>query len=402
MTSREKVRRLFEGKSYEGMVIDFGGMYSDGISAIAYAKLLKYLGIEERIKLFDISQQLAAPSLEVVNRLGGDFMLAYRMRLRYGISAKEWKEDVLKDGTKCLVPYTFMPVIDAEGNRNLYMDGKLIARMPKDGFYYDQVSHPLEGVEDVKELEEIFRPEYFQKDEVDYIADEVSHLYRDTDKAIVFGFGGSIFEQGQLDFNYETFYYNLAAEKEIMYAYFEKLTEAYLYNLGQVLSKVGDKVDAIHFRDDLGTQRTLQISVPMYREMIKPFHKKMFDFVHDNYPNIRILLHSCGAIFDVIPDLIDAGVNILNPVQISAKGMVPEKLKKAYGDRLIFWGGGADLQQFVMNHNVQEIKRHVAELIETFNQNGNYIFSQIHNFQHDVPPEKILAIFDTAKQYKNA
>lgn len=399
MNSREKVRRLFAGEKVPGMVIDFGGMYSDGISAVAYAKLLEYLGMRETIKVFDISQQLAAPSLAITERMGGDFMLAYRMRLRFGISCRRWKEDVLADGTGCLVPSELEPNVDDKGNKDLYVNGELMARMPEGGFYYDQVGHPLKDAEEPEDLEN-FQADYFREDETEFIVQEVEDLYNNTDKAIVFGFGGSIFEQGQLDFNYENFYYNLAAEKKLMHAYFQKITDAYMYNLKEVLTRAGDKIDAIHFRDDLGTQNSLQISRSMYREMIKPYHRRMFEYVHSYFPNIRILLHSCGAISELIPDLIDAGVDLLNPVQISASNMVPGELKKEFGDRLIFWGGGADMQQFVVNHDVEEIRQHVEQLIRIFNQDGNYIFSQIHNFQHDIPPEKILAIFDTARKFK--
>ena len=400
MTSREKVQKMLRREPVDGMVIDIGGMYSDGITAEAYAKLIRAIGMpDEQIRVFDVSQQLAWVSPRVADCLGGDFVLAYRMRLRYGISCREWKEDVLPDGTKCLVPSELQPVVDEKGNRNIYVDGKLTARMPKNGHYYDQLGHILIDAQDVSDIE-LFTVERFRQDEVDFIADEVEQLHAQTDKAIVFGFGGSIFEQGQTDFNFENFYYNLLAEPEMMHAYFSKLTDAYVHNLKQVLDRVGDKIDVIHFRDDLGTQVALQVSAETYRSMIKPYHQRMFRFVHENYPGVYCLLHSCGAIFDLIPDLIDAGVDLLNPVQISAKGMEPKRLKMAYGDRIIFWGGGADLQQFVQNHEPDEIRAHVEANIRVLSPDGGYVFTQVHNFQYDTSPEKVLAIYETAKKYK--
>ena len=399
MTSREKVRRMFRGEQVEGMVIDAGGMYSDGFSAEAYANLLDALGMPDgEIKIFDVSQQIAAPSLEVVNALGGDFMLAYRMRKAFHISCRKWKEDRLPNGRVCLVPSELNPVVDERGNKNIYVNGVLTGRMPKNGHYYDYILHPLADAASVEDLRD-FEAERFGDDEVAFMVEEVRSLFQNTDKAIVLGFGGSIFEQGQTDFGFENFYMNLLSEPELMHCYFQQLTEAYLDSLKRILDQCGDMVDIIHFRDDLGTQEAPQISPETYRTMIKPYHQRMFRFVHENYPNVRCLLHSCGAIFDLIPDLIDAGVDALNPVQLSAKGMDADRLKAAYGERLVFWGGGADLQQFVPNHTVEEIREHVVKNIRALRGRGNYVFTQIHNFQYDVPPEKICAIYAAAREF---
>lgn len=398
MTSREKVRRMLRGENVNSMVIDIGGMHSDGFTAEAYANLLKYLGIEEEIRIYDVFQQLAAPSVKVVDFFGGDFMLAHRMRKSFNISCKEWKEDVLFNGAKCLVPSELNPVIDEKGNKNIYVNGVLTARMPKNGHYYDYLAHPLAEVESIDDLAN-YEPECFLDDEVDYIVNEVNRLFKTTDKAIVLGFGGSVFEQGQTDFGFENFYMNLLSEPEMMHHYFDCLSNAHINGLKRILDRCGDKVDVIHFRDDLGTQEALQISPATYREMIKPYHKRMFDFVHQNYPTAHCLLHSCGAIFDLIPDLIDAGIDILNPVQTSAKGMDANRLKITYGDKVVFWGGGADLQFFVPNHTVEEIKEHVEKNIRALKGTGNYVFTQIHNFQYNIPPEKICAIYEVAKRY---
>lgn len=399
MTSREKVRRMLNGEQVDSMVIDIGGMHSDGISAEAYANLLDYIGASDRtIKIYDVFQQIAAPSLEVVNYLGGDFMLAYRMRKNFNISCKKWKEDILPNGAACLVPYELEPVVDENGNKNIYTDGVLTARMPKNGHYYDYLVHILENAESVEDLAD-FEAERFAEDEVDFVVDEVTNLYHNTDKAIVLGFGGSIYEQGQTDFGFENFYMNLVAEPEMMHCYFGKLADAYIDSLKRVLDRCGDMVDVIHFRDDLGTQEAAQISVNTYREMVQPYHKKMFQFVHENYPNVRCMLHSCGAIFDLIPELIEAGVDVLNPLQLSAKGMDPARLKAAYGDKMVFWGGGADLQMFVPNHTVEEIREHVEGNIRALKGTGNYVFTQVHNFQYDIPPEKICAIYEVARKY---
>ncbi len=401
MTSREKVKKMLRREPVDGIVIDFGGMPSDGISAAAYSRLVKALGLPERpVRVYDIFQQIAAPDLDVIDAMGGDFIQAFRMRVRFGISCREWKEDWLADGTPCLVPYELNPEVQEDGSRVIRIDGVPFARMPKDGFYYDQIAHPLELYETEEQLS-LWQPYYMTEDEICYIAEEVDWLYEHTDKAIVFGFGGSIFEQAQRDFNFETFYYNIIAEKELMRAYFRKITDAYLYNLRQLLPLIGGKIQVIQFFDDLGTQTSLQISRELYREMVWPYQKEMYDYVHQICPETGILLHCCGAIYDVIPDLIEAGVDMLNPVQISAAGMDPVRLKQTYGDRIIFWGGGADIQNFVeKTDDIEAVKKHTEDLVKIFSQNGGYIFSQVHNFQHNADVKKILAIYDTAKKYK--
>lgn len=401
MNSREKVKRLFNREPVDGIVIDFGGMSSSGISALAYVKLVEALGLPKRpVKINDIFQQTAQPDLDVIEALGGDFVQALPMRLRFGISSEKWKESVLSDHTPCLVPFEMNPVTDEKGDKYLYVDGVPFACMPKNGLYYDQIAHPLEHSEEIEELEGWPAP-VMKEDEIRFIIREVDELYKNTDKAIVFRLGGSIFEQGQRDFNYEDFYCNLVINKELMHAYFRKLTDAYLYNLKRLLPFIGGQIQAVQFFDDLGAQNGLQISIETYREMIFPYHKEMYSFIHETCPEVKVLLHCCGGIFDLIPSLLEAGVDLLNPVQISASGMDPKRLKEAYGKKLIFWGGGADMQEFVQKtEDLDAIREHVDRLVQTFSENGGYVFTQIHNIQYDVPPEKILAIYETAKKYK--
>lgn len=400
MTSRDKVRKVLAREPIDGIVMDFGAMRSTGINAMAYNKLLKHLGMQDKCAVvYDVFQQLALPHMEVIDRFGGDVVQVHRYEPAFGINIARWKDDVLQDGSPCKVPYDLNPVLNADGSKDIIQGGKCIARMPKGGFYYDQIYRPLQDVEEIEELDS-FNPPVMTDDEVDFIAKEVEDAYNNTDKAILLCFGGNIFEAGQGDFGYENFYANLAGDKELMHAYFDKLATSYVKSLEKLMPRVAGKVDVIQFGDDLGTQSALQISVDMYREMIKPYHSRIYQFIQKNYPQSKVFLHCCGAIFDVIPDLIDAGVQILNPVQISAKGMDPQRLKDAYGKDIIFWGAGANMQTFVQNASVEEICKHVEELIGIFSKGGGFVFTQVHNIQYDVPPEKVVAIYDTAKKFK--
>ncbi|MCK4514651.1 MAG: methyltransferase, partial [Spirochaetaceae bacterium] len=306
----------------------------------------------------------------------------------------------LPDGTPCLYPCEFNPVVDDKGNSTIHVGDLPFARMPRNGLYFDQIAYPLSGVTEKGDLRNCHPAVPMDGEEIDFMVNDIERLYASTDKSIVMIFGGSIFEQSQRDFGHEDFYCNLATAPDLMHAHFERITEANINNLRSVLDRAADKVDVVHFFDDIGSQFALQISPTMYREMIKPYHARQCQFIHENYPDIKVLMHCCGAIFDLIPEFIEIGVDLLNPVQISATGMDPQKLKDTYGKDIMFWGGGADTQNFDQYETIDDVQRHVDGLVKIFSQGGGYVFSQVHNFQADVAPEKILAVYETAGKYK--
>ena len=401
MTSRERVRKMFRGELKNSFCISVGGMANDNMSAYAYANLLKYLGMEDKpIKVYDLFQMIPILDLDVINALGGDFVHAQRPRYRFNMDQKQWRPGTLNDGTPCWYPAEFHPVEEPNGTKWVEMDGERYARMPKGGLYFDIMRHPLADAEDPEDLHLIHPAVVMSEEDIDYTVREIEYLYENTDKAIVLLFAGQLVEQAQRDFGFEPFYCNMAIEKDLMHAYFRMITDAYMQNLTRILERAGDKIDVVWFCDDIGTQQTLQFSIPMYKEMIKPYASEMWGYIHENYENIRVLYHSCGAIFDLIPELIDAGVDLLNPVQISAKGMDPQRLKDTYGKQLMFWGGGTDTQSLAALTDLDAVRENAQRLLEIFSKNGNYVFTQVHNFQADVPPEKIITIFETAKKYR--
>ena len=254
-------------------------------------------------------------------------------------------------------------------------------------------------METENDIDKIPIPETTQE-ELAFIEAEVRNLHEKTDKAILLCFGGNIFEAGQINWGYEKFFIEMALRPELVHYWLQRLTDAYMRDLEKILNVTAKYVHVIQFGDDLGTQETSQLSPEMYRNIIKPYHSRQFQYVRNHYPDVKVFLHSCGAIWDLIPDLIDAGVEILNPVQISAKGMDPAKLKREYGKYLTFWGGGANMQYTVNRGSIEEIKKEVKELIEIFSPGGGYVFCPVHNIQANVSPEKIMAIYDTALDYR--
>jgi uroporphyrinogen decarboxylase len=400
MTSRERIIEAISHREPDVLPVDFGGMRSTGISARAYKNLKDYLGIKEgTVKLYDVFQQLAEPEMEVLNLLGGDVVQLHRLAPAFDIKIDRWKQVRLYDEFVATVPEDYSPVPNENGDLEIRDKGTVIARMPKGGFYFDQVIHPYEKVETYQDIDNIAIPE-ITDEELAFLEKEARKLYEQTDKAILAAFGGNIFEAGQINWGYEKFYVDLAINKDLVHYWLNKLTDAYLRDLDKYLKAVGKYINVIQFGDDLGTQQAPQISTDMYREMIKPYHQRQYEFVRNNYPHIKVFLHSCGAIYDLIPDLIDAGVEILNPVQISAKGMDPLRLKKEFGNDLVFWGGGADMQGLVNFGSIDQIKQHTRELIEIFSPGGGYVFNQVHNIQSNITPEKIMAIYKTALSFR--
>jgi len=400
MNSQERIRCALEHRSPDVLPIDFGGMRSTGIQAIAYNKLLAYLGlVNEETRLYDVFQQLAEPSESIVDRFHGDVLQIHRLKPAFGIDILEWKKGALPDGSSCLVPKNFNPQKNDRGGLDVVSGGTVIATMPEGSLYFDQVIHPYAEVRTFADID-VVPLEGPSADEASFVAAQAAEKRRRSDKAFLFAFGGNILEAGQLDFGYETFYMNLVLEPDLMHYYFGRLVENYIAQLDALIPAMAEYIDLVQFGDDLGTQVATQISVDMYRSMIKPYHAKLFRYVRDRWPNLKVFFHSCGAIADLIPDLIDAGVEALNPVQISAKGMDPAFLKREYGADIAFWGGGVNMQDTVVFGSVQDIKDEARRNIEIFSKGGGYVFTQVHNIQANVPPEKILAIYEAAAEFR--
>ena len=402
MTSRERVRCALEHTEADKVPVDFGAMRSTGINAMAYGELRQHLGLEKKpVKVYDVFQQLGEPHDDVLSLFQADVVQLHRMYTAFGISNEFWKEGKLDNGMEALYPYEYAPVVNAAGEREIRdASGTLIAKMPCGGLYFDLVNHPYADAETAADLEAV-PCETFSVHELDYLQKNAKALYENTDYAILGAFGGNIFEAGQGDFGYETYFMNLSLEKELMHRYNERICEAHLQNLKKYLSAVGEYIDVIQFGDDLGMQNSTQISVSMYREMIKPYHKTLFQYVKKHYPRVKVFLHSCGSIRPLIGDLIDAGVEILNPIQISAADMDPKDLKREFGKDLVFWGGGVSTQTTINTGTLDEIQRSVRENMEIFAPGGGYVFTQIHNFQAGTAPEKVVAVYTEANRVRD-
>jgi len=401
LTSRERVRIALNHEEPDIVPIDFGAMRSTGINAIAYNRLKEYLGIKGgHTKVYDIFQQLAEPEEEIMKIMGADVIQLHRYEPAFGINIAEWKQGKLMDGSDCLYPKDFNPVVNEKGDLDIVKDGVAIARMPKDGYYFDVIHHPYAEVRTMDDIDKIPIPE-ITDEELTYLEKRAKELYENTNYAILASFGGNILEAGQTDWGYERFFMEMALNPDLIHYYLERLTKAYLRDLEKFLNAVGKYIDVIQFGDDLGTQENTQISLSMYKEIIKPYQSRQYQYVRNNYPNVKVFLHSCGSIYDFIPDLIDAGVEILNPVQLSARKMDPVKLKKEFGKHLTFWGGGINTQTTLTFGTIEDIRKEVEELMRIFAPGGGFVFTQVHNIQANIEPEKVVEVYKTANMLRD-
>jgi uroporphyrinogen decarboxylase len=399
MNSRERVLTSLQHKEPDRIPIDFGAMRSTGIAAPAYKKLKQHLGIPGPTKIYDLFQWLAEPDIAVMEIMGADVIQLPRYNSSFGIRLDNWKLWSDPAGEEYMVPGDFDPVQNADGSleiRDKNEPSRVLARMTKSGYWFNPVFFPLAEAKSRRDIEAYDWESCIIGDaEVRTLHEKAKRLHDETDFAILGEFGGNVYEGGHFDFGYQKFMELLLLDKNLAMCYLEKKAENWIESLKKYLPAVRDYIHVIQVGDDLGMQQGTQISLAMYREMIKPFHEKIYRFIKEN-SDLYLFLHSCGSIYDFLPDLIEIGVDIINPVQISAKKMEPEQLKKEFGQDLVFWGGGIDTQGAFSHGTLADICRETEENIKVFAPGGGFVFTQVHNIQSEVPPEKIVTLYKTA------
>ena len=406
MTSRERVAKALNFEKPDRVPIDLGGMRASGIAAAVYEKLKRRAGIGTPTKILDKMQLLAEVEPEVLERFHIDVV-----PLDVGVAAWQMSdackglEKRLFSGQKVQLPPGTNITEAADGSwLQCNSKGRPYARMPKDGLYFDFIRPTMAGKIDPDK----FHPSDTVSDEdLDAIRALARHLYEDTDKAIL-GWGAALsvmglsalladnITQGSLDL----WLTMLIAEKETAHEMMGRYVDAVIKCLELYHQAVGDRCVAWGISsDDAGTQRGELISPALFEEMVVPHYRRLCDWVHAN-TNWKTFLHSCGCIHDYIEHWIGAGIDILNPVQISAAKMDPTALMDEFGGRIVFWGGGCDTQKALPLATPQEVREHVRENIRVFNARGSgYVFNQVHNIQADVPVENVEAMLDAAYEF---
>ena len=410
MTSRERVGKAINFQEPDRVPIDLGGMKASGITAGAYNRLIKHLGLKNKTKVYDTKLMLAVVDEEVKKRFNIDVIPIDMESASWWATKKieDWVPKRLFDGSEVLFPPGTKIKEEQTGDWTLLNpDGSPTSyRMPKAGFYFDDISFDkISGKIDPKE----FKPTTTIPDEkLKILAQYGKHLYGDTDYAML-GWGSGICFVGLSliteRFNIVTmgrpteWMMMLLTEKDTCHEMMDRSIEASISCIKLMNEAVGGYCFAWGIAaDDTGTQRGEFMRPDLWVEMMKPHYKKLCDWIHKN-TKMKTFFHCCGSIYNLIPHLIDAGIDILNPVQTSAANMEPARLKKEFGDRIVFWGGGCDTQKILNAGTPEEVRQHVKERLKIFSPGGGFAFNQVHNIQANVPAENIIAMLDAAYEY---
>ena len=412
-TSRQRVLSAIGHTQPDRVPIDLGGTPSSGISAIAYNNLIRHLELGVGpAKVYDVVQQLAQPDIAVLDRLGVDVI---DVGQAFNRTAESWRMTKLPNGENVLLPAWFSPKTSVDGGWEvLDSDGIRIAAMPASGHFFDQTYFPyVDGYPaDFSNLDQamgkvlwaalVHSPWDHATEEGfwDELRTRTLELRQSTDRALVLAGGCNLFEWGSFLRRLDQFLMDLAAAQDDVERLLDALMERHLAFLEKLCRAVGDVVDIVRLGDDLGMDNGPFMSPVTYRRLFKPRHKALCDYIHAN-STMRIFLHSCGGIADLIPDLIEVGFEILNPVQTNCKGMDPDRLKREFGQDVTFWGGGCDTRHVLNRMSPSEVKRHVRERLEVFAPGGGFVFNPVHNILPEVPPENIIAMFDAIVEYNS-
>lgn len=412
MNSRERVLATIAHKQPDQVPVDLGSTPSSGISAIAYSNLLKAIGRTDLpVQIYDVVQQLAQLDMSIIDRFGVDVLDIGRA---FNTEEKDWHETILANGDKAFYPIHFNPVKQADGSYHCYdEDGKrLLALMPQGATFFDQSYFPYingfpENYDTLdEEMGRVLWSRYVHSpwdhtQDPDFwktLREKTLQLRASTDKALMIVCGCNLFEWGTFLRRMDNFLMDLLCEPDQVARMLDQLLERHLATLAKVCDSVGDIVDIIRFGDDLGMTSGPFMDVDTYRSLFKPRHKQLCDYVK-THSQMHTFIHSCGSISSLMPDLIEAGIEIFNPVQTNARQMEPEFLKKEFGQDCTFWGGGVETVGTLNNGTSEQVREQVLERLEIMSAGGGFVFNTVHNILPDVPPQNILAMFDAVKEF---
>jgi len=372
MNHKERFVRALNHKATDRVPMDFGSTPVTGLHYNAYINLRKYLNLDlDKEKIFFTSkmQQSVMPEEEILQKFDVDVRGIYLAKPNKSLDT------------------------DFEDGSWQDMWG-VLRKIPKSGIYYEIVNSPFQNKDlSIKNINDFEWPDYNDEGFYNGIFERAKELYENNFGTILI-IGGSVVHISQFMRGFENWYMDLILNPKLIQEIMNIIAEFYIGVMKKAfhkLGKFGKTIDAVYFADDLGTQESPQISPDLYRNLIKPFHKRTYSFIRNEIGS-NVFLHSCGAIYPLIDDLIDAGVTILNPIQVSAKNMDILKLKNDFGDKLVFWGG-IDTTKLLPLGSREDVKNAVKNTIKILGKNGGYVLSASHNIQTDIPPENILELY---------
>ncbi len=416
MTSKERVVRALSHREPDRVPVDFGGTAVTGMHVAIVSALRDRYGLEKRpVKIHEPYQMLGLIEDDLQRALGLDVEGVFAAETMFGNVNEAWKPWRLDSGLEVLVSGHLQIAHDANGDTLVYPRGDRSvapsARMPKDGFFFDTIvrQDPIDEAKlDPEDNLEEFGP--ISDAHLDYF-DKATAAAAATGRAVIATFGGLAFgdialvpapflkhPKGIRDI--EEWYISTLTRPAYVHRIFERQTEIALANLERLRARVGERVQAVFVcGTDFGTQQSTFCSVDTFRSLYAPYYRRVNGWIHAHTP-WKTFKHSCGAVATLIPAVIEAGFDILNPVQCSAAGMDAAKLKAEYGADLVFWGGGVDTQKTLMFGTPEAVRAEVLRRVEIFGQGGGFVFNAVHNIQANVPVPNVIALFDALKDLR--
>lgn len=415
MNPKERIKTSLEHRIPDRIPVDFAGTTVTGIHVTCVSTLRKHYGLEMRpVKVYEPYQMLGEIEEDLAECIGIDTIALPAPKTIFGFRNENWTEFRTPWGQDVLVSEHFKTVQDINGDLFIYPEGDTDAppsgQMPSNGFFFDTIirQEPIDddNLNPEDNLEE-FEP--LTKEDLEYYKNEAERL-KDSDKAVVGGIGGTAF--GDIALVPAPFlkhpkgireitewYISTLKRQDYLHEVFQKQCEVALANLEKFHDIVGDILDVLFVcGTDFGTQRSSFCSTDMFDSLYKPYYMKINNWIHKN-TTWKTFKHSCGAVENFMSHFIDAGFDIINPLQCSAVGMNPQHLKEKYGDRLVFWGGGIETQNTLSFGTPKQVREEVLKRCEIFSANGGFIFSSVHNVQPQTPKENLVAMIDAVREF---
>jgi hypothetical protein len=413
-SSRENFRKTINHRQPSKVVVDFGSTSVTGIHVVIVEKLREYFGLEKRpVKVIEPYQMLGEIDQELVQAMDIDVIGLYGEKNMFGVPNRNWKVHKTLWGQEVMFPGEFNYTFNKNGDILMYPEGDTSvppsAMMPKSGFFFDALNRqgPLDDstlkLED--NLEEFG---FINEKELAYWKNQVNSS-EPYSKALMASLGGTAL--GDIALvpaiqlknpkgirGVEEWYISTLIREDFIRKLFDKQTDIAIANLKQIYKAIGNKIDVVFIcGTDFGTQNSTFCSPETYERVWLPYYKKVNDWIHQN-TNWKTFKHSCGAVETMMYLFIESGFDIINPVQINAAGMDPKLLKKKYGDRIVFWGGGVDTQGVFAFGKPHEVEDQVKRQCEILNNNGGFVFNTVHNIQANVPFENVVAMLNALKE----
>jgi hypothetical protein len=415
MNHKERIRKALSHEQSDKIPVDFGTTAVTGIHALCVAKLRDYYGLEKRlVKVWDPYQMLGKMDDDLLDAMGVDTIGVVPRNTLFGFPNENWKEFKAPWGQELLVSEHFNTTVDPGGGILIYPEGDMSVppsgHMPQSGYFFDTIirqdhfdENNLNPEDNLEEFVSI------SDDDLRYFENEVKAL-AGSDRAIVATFGGTAFgdialvpapflkhPRGIRDI--AEWYISTAIRQDYIHEIFSRQCEVALLNLAKIHAVAGDVVSVLFICGaDFGTQDSQFFSTKTFDSLYAPYYKRVNNWIHEN-TTWKTFKHCCGAVEPFMSHFIDCGFDIINPVQVSAKGMAPKALKENYGDKLVFWGGGVDTQRTLPFARPEQVRAEVLKHCEIFSKSGGFVFNAVHNVQANVPIENIIAMINAVKEF---